>query len=97
MSDFSWIDDIPVGLPRKWIIHNDLGDDHRVELEEWLYAMGFRWQHGTIEDYLIYSTNFYFNINTEEDFFDGYKVWNEYLVDMINNGYQLLRWSEIKF
>lgn len=51
MSDFDWIDDIPIGLPRKWIIHNDLGDYHRVELEEWLYDMGFEWGGGTIEDY----------------------------------------------
>jgi len=100
LDDMQWIKDTePLSISNKnWIIHNDVNnsEDEERRLQEWIYSQGYVWSNGfKIDDMLDGDCDYY--VNTDENEFDAYILWNDELGNMISfYGYELFNWSSIR-
>lgn len=102
LEDFEWIMDInPYNITDKdWIIHFDVDCDldEVRRIQEWIYLQGFIWaSDGTIEELSTDCHSIYYFREYPDDIqFDAYAKWNVPLEEMIDRGYVLYNWSDIR-
>ena len=102
LEDLKWIRDVnPYNIIDKdWIIHFDVDCDldEVRRIQEWIYSQGFIWaSNATIEELSTDCDSKYYFREYSDDFqFDSFWKWNEPLEEMIDRGYVLYNWSEIR-
>lgn len=102
ITGLDWIMDVnPYNITDKdWIIHFDVDCDldEVRRLQEWIYSQGFIWNtDATIEEMSTdCDSKYYFRVYTNGIEFDAYLKWNEPLEEMIDMGFVMYKWSDIK-
>jgi hypothetical protein len=102
-DELDWIRETnPFNLADKeWIIHFDVPCDleENIKLQKWIYSQGYEWGYDLkIEDMVDCDTPYYFKDEEKggDGIFDAYGQWNDSLDEMVNYGYHVLKWSDIK-
>ncbi len=102
ITDLEWMMEIePYDISNKdWIIHFDVDCDldEVRRVQEWIYSQGFKWNSdATIEDMSRdCDPKYYFREYIDDIYFDAYFKWNQPLKEMIDRGFVLYKWSDIR-
>lgn len=99
-DDLDWIREIqPINLhDGNWIIHNDVENTPKEDrkLQEFLYDRGFKWVYDLTIDEMADGESHYIFKDGNDNLLDGYTHWNSSLEEMVEEGFTLYKWSDIK-
>lgn len=102
ITGLEWMMEIePYDISNKnWIIHFDVDCDldEVRRIQEWIYSQGFIWNtDATIEEMSTdCDSKYYFRLYTDDNQFDAYLKWNQPLEELIEMGFVMYKWSDIR-